>query len=99
MGLLLDELTSFMDEGDQRSWRVSYGFHAPLQAPAVLLLDELTSFLDEGDQRSVLAAVRAAIDAGGVTAVWVSLPAAGSPDLTRSHLLVVLATREVASRR
>lgn len=42
-----------------------------LQAPAVLLLDELTSFLDEGDQQSVLKAVRAAVDAGGVTAVWV----------------------------
>lgn len=41
------------------------------QAPAVLLLDELTSFLDAGDQASVLAAVRAAVDAGGVTAVWV----------------------------
>jgi ABC-type cobalamin/Fe3+-siderophores transport system ATPase subunit len=37
----------------------------------VLLLDELTSFLDAGDQASVLAAVRAAVDAGGVTAVWV----------------------------
>lgn len=43
-----------------------------LQSPAVLLLDELTSFLDEGDQRSVLAAVRAAVDSEGVTAVWVS---------------------------
>jgi ABC-type cobalamin/Fe3+-siderophores transport system ATPase subunit len=41
------------------------------QAPAVLLLDELTSFLDAGDQASVLAAVRAAVDASGVTAVWV----------------------------
>lgn len=37
----------------------------------MLLLDELTSFLDEGDQRSVLAAVRAAVDAEGITAVWV----------------------------
>ncbi len=42
-----------------------------LQAPAVLLLDELTSFLDEGDQESVLRAVRAAVDAAGVTAIWV----------------------------
>ena len=43
----------------------------------MLLLDELTSFLDAGDQRSVLSAVRAAVDTGGVTAVWVSswLPA------------------------
>jgi hypothetical protein len=41
------------------------------KAPAVLLLDELTSFLDARDQASVLAAVRAAVDAGGVTAVWV----------------------------
>ena len=41
------------------------------QAPAVLLLDELTSFLDAGDQAAVLRAVRSAVDAGGVTAVWV----------------------------
>lgn len=42
-----------------------------IQAPAVLLLDELTSFLDAGDQAAVLKAVRGAVDAGGVTAIWV----------------------------
>lgn len=50
------------------------------QAPSVLLLDELTTFLDGDDAAGVMAAVRAAIRAGGggahgtapVTALWVT---------------------------
>lgn len=41
-------------------------------APAVLLLDELTTFLDAEDAASVLAAVRAAVRARGVAALWVT---------------------------
>ena len=40
--------------------------------PAVLLLDELTTFLDAEDAASVLAAVRAAVRARGVAALWVT---------------------------
>lgn len=41
-------------------------------APSVLLLDELTTFLDAEDAASVLAAVRAAVRARGVAALWVT---------------------------
>jgi ABC-type transport system involved in cytochrome bd biosynthesis fused ATPase/permease subunit len=44
----------------------------PRGGKGILLLDELTTFLDAEDAAGVLAAVRAAVAARGVAALWVT---------------------------